>query len=246
MKYSEWRAARNAQALARLQKALPEIFPAAVLARALARPFIPPTPRLAIDGYWRAHPLRADRLARALAQKSGAPPGWTWRLDPRGKGGLGASFRVPPAPYREKAFSRGPGHCCVCGQPVYRLGWHTDLWDAGRNRNATWHSACVVAWQLWNAPSGHAKLFRKLQRRRCAASERRLWKDADVDHRTPLFEVWRAHRDTPWPALLGFWGAPNLQVINRAVHVDKCASEAGRRARIRRNAEMVGATGEQN
>ena len=60
---SEWKARKaaiNAQALARLTRALPEIFPAAALSRALARPFIPPTPRLAIDSYWRAHPLRAE------------------------------------------------------------------------------------------------------------------------------------------------------------------------------------------
>ena len=56
---SAWRDARNERALERLDKALPEIFPAGVLTRALSRPFIPPTPRLAIDGYWRAHPARA-------------------------------------------------------------------------------------------------------------------------------------------------------------------------------------------
>ena len=84
LKTSEWRAERNRKALARLQKALPKVFPATVLAHALRRPFIPPMPRLAIDAYWRAHPLRADRLARALAAKSGtptslgtAPQGWT-------------------------------------------------------------------------------------------------------------------------------------------------------------------------
>ena len=42
---------------------------------------------------------------------------------------LPASFRSPPAPYREAAFARGPGFCCVCGQPVYRFGWHVDLWE---------------------------------------------------------------------------------------------------------------------
>src|SRR5467141_2646782 len=77
---SAWRDERNQRALARLEKALPRIFPATVLRRALSRPFIPPMPRLAIDGYWRAHPVRADRLARALAARSGTPAGWTWRL----------------------------------------------------------------------------------------------------------------------------------------------------------------------
>ena len=128
-KWQDEKAERNRLSLARLTKALPRVFPSAVLARALSRPFVPPTPRLAIDGYWRAHPLRADRLARALAAQSGAPSGWTWRLgqDPKNdrkndrknglKSGLPSSFRVPPAPYRERAYARGPGFCCVCGQP---------------------------------------------------------------------------------------------------------------------------------
>ena len=128
---------RNRQALARLTKSLPGIFPPAVFARALSRPFIPPTPRLAIDSYWRAHPIRADRLARALAARSGAPRGWMWQLDSNRKAGLPITFRMPPAPYRECAYTRGAGFCCVCGQPVYRFGWHVDLWDAGANKNAT-------------------------------------------------------------------------------------------------------------
>src|SRR5216683_2799147 len=77
---SEWRAAINRKALARLTKALPAIFPPPVLTHALQRAFTPPMPRLAVDSYWRAHPLRADRLARALAGRSGTPPGWAWRL----------------------------------------------------------------------------------------------------------------------------------------------------------------------
>src|ERR1700735_896500 len=88
---SDWqaqKAERNRQSLARLTKSLPPIFPPAVLKRALNRPFVPPTPRLAIDPYWRAHPLRADRLARALAARSGAPDGWTWRLGDSRKSGL--------------------------------------------------------------------------------------------------------------------------------------------------------------
>ena len=105
-KWQDQKAEINRRALARLTKALPDIFPPGVLGRALRRPFIPPTPRLAIDSYWRAHPLRADRLARALAGKSGAPAGWMWRLgSPRER--LPASFRAPPAPYREAAFALG-------------------------------------------------------------------------------------------------------------------------------------------
>jgi hypothetical protein len=226
---SNWqtvKAERNKRSLARLSKSLPEIFPPAVLNRALSRPFIPPTPRLAIDSYWRAHPLRADRLARALAARSGAPKGWKWQLGSNRKSGLPTTFRTPPAPYRERPFTRGSGFCCVCGQPVYRFGWHVDLWGGGSNKNANWHCACVIAWEFWNAPSGEAPLLRRLQARRCGQTRGRLWKDAEVDHRVPLFRVWSEHRDVQWPKLLEFWGLPNLQVINRDAHVAKCAQEA--------------------
>lgn len=233
MKTSKWRAERNRRALARLQRALPDIFPATVLAHALRRAFTPPTPRLAVDGYWRVHAARADRLARALAARSGAPADWTWRVASDGENALPASFRFPPAPYREARHSRGPGFCCVCGQPVYRLGWHADLWNAGRNRHAGWHAACVIAWDLWNGPSDHVRLLKKLQERRCAHTGTRLLRTAEVDHRVPLFRVWQEHRERPWPELLGFWGLPNLQVINRAAHVAKCAAEATYRSLAR-------------
>jgi hypothetical protein len=139
---------------------------------------------------------------------------------------LAASFRVPPAPYRERHYALGPGFCCICGQPVYRFGSHVDLWGRGANRNAVWHAACVVAWDLWTAPSDHALVLKRLQQRRCAETGGRLWKTAEVDHRVPLFRVWREHRHTQWSSLLGFWGVPNLQVINRDVHLGKCAEEA--------------------
>ncbi len=229
MKMSEWRAEKNRRSLARLTKALPDIFPAPPLRRALSRPFIPPMPRLVIDGYWRAHPLRADRLARALAARSGQPEGWTWRLGAEKDEGLPATFRMPPAPYREAAFGLGEGRCCVCGQPAYRFGWHSDLWEAGPNRKARWHTACVIAWKLWNAPSEYGRLLRRVQMRRCAQTGKRLWKTAEVDHRVPLFQVWSERRQTPWPDLLAYWGLPNLQVINRDAHVEKCAREAGYR-----------------
>jgi hypothetical protein len=233
---STWRedqAKANQQALARLTKSLPTVFPPAVLSRALACRWVPPTPRLAIDGYWRTHPLRADRLARALAARSDAPDGWRWQLGNDRQSGLPTTFRIPPAPYREPAHAKGPGFCCVCGQPVFRFGWHADLWDRGLNKNASWHGACVVAWQFWNAPSGQAKLLRRLQGRRCRESDRRLLKTSEVDHRVPLVQVWRQQRDTRWPELLGYWGLPNLQVINREVHVAKCATEARGRCAAR-------------
>ncbi len=238
--WQEKKAERNRQALERLSKNLPAIFPPAVLARALSRPFIPPTPRLAIDSYWRAHPVRADRLARALAARSGAPAGWKWQLGSNRKTGLPITFRTPPAPYRERPYHRGAGFCCACGQPVYRFGWHVDLWSAGPNKNANWHCACVIAWEVWNTPSGVAPLLRRLQARRCAQTGGRLWKNAEVDHRIPLFGVWNEYQDVPWPKLLDFWGLPNLQVINRDAHAAKSALEArGRRAAPRLATELA-------
>ncbi len=228
---SEWRATKNRQALARLTKALPAIFPAPILNHALARSFIPVTPRRAVDSYWRAHPVRADRVARALAVRSGTPAGWTWRLSDDGRDDVPSSYRSPPAPFRDPRFARGPGACCVCGQPVYRFGWHLDLWQRGPNLNATWHAACVVAWDFWSAPSDHDRVLKRIQRHRCAESGIRLWKTAEVDHRVPLFRVWREHRQMAWPALLEFWGLPNLRVINRDVHLMKCAVEARPRSR---------------
>ena len=159
MKMSETRALYNKRARARLTRATPEIFPAPVLIHASGLRWTPSMPRSAADSYWRVHVLRADRLARALARISGAPEGWIWRVGP--DEGLPGSFRQPPAPYREPKFARGPGFCCVCGQPVYRFGWHRDLWDAGPNRRAEWHAACVAAWRLWNAPSDHDRILRR-------------------------------------------------------------------------------------
>ena len=223
-KESEWLQRRNARALARFLAALPERFPKVVLRHALAARWTPELPSRAVEVYWRAHPLRADRLARALARLSGAPEGWRWDG--------GSAFRMPPAPYREAAFARGPGHCCVCGQPVFRFGWHRKLSpNEAPNRRARWHAACVAAWKFWNAPSDQVRILKRVQSRRCAASGRRLLRGAEVDHRVPLFRVRREHRDAPWPDLLAFWGAPNLQVVNRGAHVQKCAAEAAERSR---------------
>jgi hypothetical protein len=182
--------------------------------------------------YWRQHPLRADRLARALAALSGAPESWTWRID---KPGSPASFRAPPVPFREESHAKGPGYCCVCGQPVFRFGWHRDLWGDGPNRNAGWHACCVAAWKLWTAPSDHVLHLRRRQKHRCAVTGARLAKNAEVDHRVALFEISRASErgSQTWPALLRYWGAPNLQVINRLAHVEKCGLESAARARLR-------------
>jgi hypothetical protein len=229
---SEWRTQRNAKALPRLKRSLPAIFPRMVLAHALARALIPPTPRRAVESYWRHHPVRADRLARALARQGRAPADWVWRLAHQ-KTGEPASFRLPPMPFRERAHAPAAGDCCICGQPVFRYGWHRDLWNEGPSPRAAWHACCVAAWNLWTAPSNYIQHLKKLQNRRCGLTGARLLKTAEVDHRVPLFQVWRDHREAGWPALLAFWGVPNLQVVNRTAHVEKCAIETGERAALR-------------
>jgi hypothetical protein len=114
------------------------------------------------------------------------------------------------------------------------LGWHCDPWDDGRaNKNATWHACCVVAWTLWNTPTDHLKTLKLRQGRKCPVTGRRLLKMSEVDHRVPLFAVWSEHRQSPWPRLLDFWGAPNLQVINKSAHLEKCSREATERAERR-------------
>ncbi|WP_237476614.1 hypothetical protein [Lichenibacterium dinghuense] len=226
-----WREARNAQARARLDKALPPVFPAAVLVHARARPLVPPLPRLAVESYWRHHPVRADRLARALAALSPVPDGWSWRLAAEPDDGRARSFRAPPAPFREAAHRAEPGICCLCGQPVYRFGWHRDLWGQGLNRRARWHGCCVAAWKLWNAPADQAKLLGRLQKRRCPATGGRLPRAREVDHRVPLHVVWRTKREEPWAGLLRYWGFPNLQAIAAEAHRAKTGAEATARAR---------------
>ena len=159
---SKWqaeKAERNRQSLARLNKALPRIFPSAVLSWALGRPFVPPTPRLAVDSYWRAHPIRADRLARALAARSGSPSGWTWQLGNNRKHGLPATYRTPPTPYRERAYMQGPGFCCVCGQPVYRFGWHVDLSTRPRTGNTSYPTGVSISSpREWRAKHEHPEI----------------------------------------------------------------------------------------
>ncbi|MCW6506768.1 hypothetical protein M8523_01885 [Hyphomicrobiales bacterium BP6-180914] len=226
----EWRAQRNERARLQLERARPDVFPAPVLVHSLTQSWTPALPRLAVESYWRAHPLRADRLARGLAARSGAPEGWSWRLS-RDEETRPTSFRLPPAPYREARWDRGPGFCCLCGQMVFRFGWHRDLWQAGApNTRARWHAACVMAWKLWNAPGEHLRLLSRLQRRRCAVTGKRLLRSAEADHRVPLFSVWRDQRDRPWPELLTFWGFPNLQAINESAHRAKTVLEAKSRA----------------
>lgn len=227
MSVDERRLAWNEAAGPKLQNARRPL-PACVLVHVLKRRWVPKTSRAAVDGYWRLHPLRADRLARALAKKSDGLEGWRWDAPQ-----LRAGFRLPPQPFRAEPVAT-PGRCVVCGQPVFRLGWHADLWNEGApNVRAAWHACCVAAWRFWTAPQTARKLIARVQRHRCALSGRRLLKDAQVDHRVALHEVWRDRRDLPFAELIGFWGVGNLQVVNGPAHAEKSASEAAGRAAFR-------------
>ena len=94
----------------------------------------------------------------------------------------------------------------------------------------------MTAWKFWTVPHENEVLLKKRQRLRCAVTRKRLLRDAQVDHKVPLFQVWREYRQEPWPDLLAFWGIPNLQVVTREAHTIKCAGEAGGRAKARRTA----------
>ena len=76
-RWQDEKAERNRRAVARLTKALPAVFPSAVLSRALGRAFVPPTPRLAIDRLL----ARASVARRSLGAGVGSAQWSARRLD---------------------------------------------------------------------------------------------------------------------------------------------------------------------
>jgi hypothetical protein len=118
MAVSRWLFQRNEKARSRLMRNLPDVFPRAVLVHALSRPFLPATPRRAVDSYWRYHPVRADKLARALAALSGEPEGWVWRVRIEKSGPL-ASFRVPPPRFVNRPIRRAQAIAVCAGSPYF-------------------------------------------------------------------------------------------------------------------------------
>ena len=196
-----------------------------------------------------SHRRRGWRLTATGGRIPCAPIGWPARLLPAVVGltaGPGASKRKQhhfAARRRPIAIHALPAALVTVASADSRsFGWAGIVtWGAaGQNPNAGWHSCCVIAWRLWNAPSDFVQVLKRRQLRRCAQTGDRLWKTAEVDHRMPLFQVWRERREAPWPTLLGFWGTPNLQVINRDVHVAKCAQEA--KYRVQQSLSKASAT----
>ena len=98
---------RNAAARDRLLGAR---LPPAVLVHALGRGTIPDIASRAVASYWHRHPLRADRLARALAARSTVPDDWTWSIGGTDEDGRPRSFRLPPAPVPRGRASGRPRH----------------------------------------------------------------------------------------------------------------------------------------
>ena len=85
----------------RLTQGMPGIFPSTVLSRALERPFVPPTPRIAIDSYWRAHQFALIVWpARSLPQRGATA----------GPGGLARTAVVANIPDTAGALSRTRTH----------------------------------------------------------------------------------------------------------------------------------------
>ena len=207
---------------------LPEVFPGAVLVHALSRPFLPATPRRSVDcigATTRSGPTNS--LARSLPLAARRKDG-CGESEFRNRG-HGSVFGRPQRRFANQPIRRAPAIVVCAGSPYFGSAGIVTFGATGAQIiTLTWHSCCVAAWNLWIAPSDHVRHLKVLQNRRCLATGERLIKNAEVDHRVPLFKVGRDYRDTPWPALLAFWGVPNLQVINRSAQ-GKCAKEAGER-----------------
>ena len=69
---SAWLENKNARRIERLATLTPKIFPQAVWRHALSCTLVPDSPARAVESYWLAHPVRADRHAWALASRMGA------------------------------------------------------------------------------------------------------------------------------------------------------------------------------
>jgi hypothetical protein len=191
-KWLDEKAERNRQALACLSKKLPAIFPPAVLARALSRPFIPPTPRLVIGLIL----ARTSDSCRSISACSGGPQRGTGWLDVAAWG-RPRELVTTDLPNAARAVSRTHlrerSRLLLRVRPA-RLSLRLACRSVGQRRQ-----------QERDTPSGEVRLLRRLQAGRCGQTGRRLWKSAEVDHRVPLFRVWSEHRDVPWPKLLDFW-----------------------------------------
>ena len=148
-------------------------------------------------------------------------------MDNRNKHGLPATYRTPPAPYRERAYMQGPGFCRRRGgdRCIASVGMSICAMVAPHERKLALRLCDRVA--VSNAPSGDTVGS-------CGGCKRvAVARAADGCGRAPklitacrCFEFGANTGETPWPELLTYWGLPNLQVINSDIHAAKCATEA--------------------
>lgn len=168
--------------------------------------------------YWNNEPIPADRIRAARA-----------------------SHRSPPLPFH--SFKHlGPGHCRVCGQPIYGAGDYRKTAVSKHKRDSlrTWHDVCTTTYFVMTKPNDFLGVIALRQQGLCAISghpvgppAREYIGHADVDHEVPLFRVARDHADEPWFDLLRFWTLSNLRAITKEAHISKNAAEAKERAGYR-------------
>ena len=165
MTVSPWRSGEEPAGARAPARTLPETFPAPVLtrmatARSRRRRGSPSTAigaptrcgPIGLRGRWRYRERRAGRLDLAAEQQ--AP------RRPAGK------LPVAAGPLPRGRAARGPGCAASAGSRCTASAGTATC--GGADGNAGWHTACVVAWRLWNAPSDYVRLLKRLQSRRCA------------------------------------------------------------------------------
>jgi 5-methylcytosine-specific restriction endonuclease McrA len=167
--------------------------------------------RVMVD--WNASPLRAERVAIALAKRS---PFLGWD-DPA------SSHRRPPLPFKTQQGRKRAGlesfrgRCYVCGQPVYPGG----RFRGERSGRGTWHACCFAAYTVW---VNYRSALRFLDPG-CASCGRRGC-ILQADHKIPLYRVSRDHWAIPWYERLRFWGLSNIQALCIRCHKRKSKQEA--------------------
>ena len=186
--------------------------PKSVLTHALARSFTQPA--LAPSKSTACHPVRADRIARELHNAAA-------RRRAGGAPRSGSGRRAPPRPIGKTPSSR-TGLLLRVRHPVYRLGWHRDLWGAGPNR---------IRWQppgrggSWECAARHARRY-SAAGARCAQAQTAV--ETPSRPRLPLSRLARA-RDAPGRRL-GFGGFQHAD-DQRDVHAPRPPTCESRHAR---------------
>ena len=102
--------------------------------------------------------------------------------------GHGSVFGCPQPHSANRPIRRDLAIAVCAGSPYFGSAGIVTFGATGAQIK-TWHSCCVAAWNLWIAPSDHVRHLKVLQKRRCFATGERLIKNAEVDHRIPLFKV---------------------------------------------------------